>query len=250
MQYLGERFQMERFMPLACIFYLAYLLCVNFSPAMPLYFIMILLLILSFRLMDDLFDLQLDRENFPGRTLARTDNPRLFIMLLIILDLLLVSVLVWEKEFLSLVFLLTTIFFLCLWYAKLRYIFTSKLLHAMVVLLKYPVILYIVAPGLGRPEIPVLIYLTFVIFETADDPHLKTSIMAKGIRTLGLFVYLAIFFLLLALPSKSMASWLVLFLASGLQLLAFSRKNSTLVYIPFINTLLLFAFLSARYYLQ
>jgi len=248
--YLSERFQVWRFGPLAFILYLGYLLCVDFNPVKPSYLIVLVLLILSFRLLDDLFDLQFDRVDYPERTLSKTKDPRPFIIFLAVLYLLLAAFLILEKTYVSLSILLATMLFLCAWYIKFRYFFNSRMVHSLVILIKYPLFLYILAPGLARIEIPVLLYLTFLLFEIQDDPELRLNAAAGGIQTISLLVYLSLLFLLLSLPSKSVASWLVLFVSFILQLSVLTKKNGSTACYTFFNIFLLFGFLSARYFLE
>jgi hypothetical protein len=248
--YLAERFQVGRFVPLALILYLGYLLCIDFLSVRPQDFFILLLLILSFRLMDDLFDLRFDRIVHPIRVLSKEKDIKIFIIFLVILYLMLSIFFIWEKKFISFYLILVAILFFSFWYAKLRYFFNSKLLHALVILTKYPFFLYILEPVLPISGIPILIYLTFLLFEIQDDPELKVDITAKRIQTAGSFVYLTYLFFLLNLPSKSIGSWSVLLLSLYLQVAILAQKDARTPYIPFLNTLLIFVFLSARFFLK
>jgi hypothetical protein len=248
--YLRERFQVHRFIPLALMLYLGCMICTDFRPAKPLNIIVIILLLLSFRLMDDLFDLQSDRKDFPERTLSGTDNPRAFAVFLILLFLLLSVILLLEKNYYSLLLLFTSILVLYAWYAKLRYFFNSRMLHTLFIHAKYPMFIYMLAPGLTRPEIPGLVYLTFLLFEMQDDPKLLMSTAQKEIRATGLLVYLALLLILLELPSESISNWAVILISIGLQSLCLFGRSPGVAYFPFINTLGIFIFLSARRLLQ
>lgn len=249
-QYLSERFQMGRFVPLTFILYLGCLLSFNFAQVSPQNFIIILLMLLSFRLMDDLFDLQSDRDNFPDRVLSRMKDTNVFVFFLFVLYSLLAAIFILNKNLLSLFILLSTIIFLGFWYIKLRHLFNTSLLHTFVILLKYPLILYIIVPELTRIEIPALIYLTFLVFEIQDDYELKSNITAKGIQTACIFGYMVLLLFVLVFPSNSIGSWIVLIISLGLQTGLWVIKDNRTAYIPFINTFLLFAFLSARYLIK
>lgn len=248
--YLRERFQVYRFVPVVFMLYLGCVISTDFRPAKPLNIIVILLLLLSFRLMDDLFDLQSDRKDFPERILSGTDNVKAFAVFLILLFLLLSVFLLLEKYYYSLLLLFTLILVLYAWYAKLRYFFNSRMLHTLFIHGKYPMFIYLLAPGLTRPEIPGLVYLTFLLFELQDDPKLRISTVQKETLTTGLLVYLALLFLLLELPSESICNWAVLLISIGLQSLSLFGRSSGVAYVPFINTLGIFIFLSARHLLK
>lgn len=247
--YLRERFQLWRFGPLVLMLFLGHLVNTKGLDIRILDIFTLGLLTLSFRLLDDLFDIADDRRSFPSRVLAQAENVYPFIIFLLILFLSTAILLYLSATPVSIYLLLGTLFCLIGWYQILRHMLHSKFLHSLVILLKYPMFLIVIAPGPPDPAVLTLLYLTFVLFELRDDPNLYQNRFAQRC-TLGLtLVYTALLLLNLVNPTLSTSSWIVFGVSVLLQSVTVLRRNSLTPYMTFVNTTFIFCFLSTRYIL-
>jgi hypothetical protein len=137
-------------------------------------------LVCQFRLWDDLCDLPRDRVHHPGRVLSMAPTLAPFQVLLAVLvgiNLLLLGA--WKPRIALFTFLaLNTVLFL--WYGVLRHLAAGARLNALVVLLKYPVFVYLLAatpeipPGLSLAVAAALVYALLCVYEVWHDPQVRT----------------------------------------------------------------------------
>jgi hypothetical protein len=134
--------------------------------------------IFQFRLWDDLHDRERDRKIHPHRVLVRTQSPAQFQC---------VAGLVSIGNFVATGLLLSwTIAFTLL--APLNLILMAlyctggigRLIHAQIILIKYPVIVLMLSGGIAGFSVKtglviLLIYFTFAVYELLHDPSLRTG---------------------------------------------------------------------------
>ena len=157
-----------------------------------------ILLIAQFRLLDDLADLEHDRRHHPERVLCRVQTTKAFIYALVVLGLGICALLLLGANALKLtVYALLLISFVVL-YANLREN-SNRLLRAHVVLIKYPVFLYLCmyAPvDLSWALLAAVLYYALCVWEIIDDAALRRHKGATAmlvIDTLLLVITLILF---------------------------------------------------------
>jgi hypothetical protein len=205
--YLRERFPVARYGPLA-IFLAAAGLAAS-PPAHPwrwaLAAAQALSLVMQFRLWDDIAEHPRDRIVHPGRVLSRASDTRPFLVLAAVLCVLNGLILAWPQQpgikpavYLALCAGLLT------WYRFRPPELRAGLLNTHLVLLKYPLMTWLIGVPVANPE-PVLllcclfsVYLIFVVFDIFDDDglrHLPGAFpgLAAGLALLvGLWVLIAL----------------------------------------------------------
>jgi 4-hydroxybenzoate polyprenyltransferase len=150
-------------------------------------FVLALLLVFELRLWDDVCDRELDRQVHPERVLCRAETVRPFVGLLLFMmgvNFTLVTVL---RPWSSVVVLLALHLLLAAWYAARKQLFfLGRIANYHVVLLKYPVIVGILAarPTTDWASPPLLfsmavVYLGLCIFEVAHDAALRRLPVAR-----------------------------------------------------------------------
>lgn len=143
--------------------------------------VVVMLLVMQFRLWDDLEDLERDRREHPQRVLANSTSLVPFGLHLAALTsvaaIALLAVRSWP-QWLAAVILDAVLWS---WYRAVHGRKRSPLVHALVILLKYPVIVFLVTPWdpanwvRWRPWAIVLgLYLILVIYECLDDSRART----------------------------------------------------------------------------
>ena len=157
---------------------------------MPLEFaaayLLALLLVFELRLWDDLFDREIDRQQHPDRVLCRAASVRPFLGLLFVttaINFVLTAVL---RPWWSLVALLALHLFLAIWYHVRDQTLAGRIANYHVVLLKYPVIIWILgARTVTDCASPPLLfslaaaYLGLCVYEVAHDASLRKLRVAR-----------------------------------------------------------------------
>lgn len=205
--YLRERFPLSRFGPLA-----VFLAAAGIAPSPPEQLwrwafaaAQALPLILQFRLWDDISDREHDRAARPGRVISRAGDMRPFLVLAAFLFVLNGLLLAWPLPHgIRPPAYLMLCAGLLAWYRFRPPALRAGLLNTHLVLLKYPVIAWLISLPVAEPD-PVLIlcclfsvYLIFVVFDIFDDDglrHLPGSLpsLAAGVGLLvGVWVPIAL----------------------------------------------------------
>ena len=179
-RYLGTRLPMRELVPLAVFLGAAGLGAT--APAQVSSSIMAVILamtlILQFRIWDDIADRDQDRVNHPGRVISIAKNINPVITFSGILFSINGLVLVWlhSSALKPMVYLALCIFILA-WYRFRPVRFATSLLNSYLVLLKYPVIVWLIVATTTAPDrilyCLLSVYLIFLIFEVLDDRELQ-----------------------------------------------------------------------------
>jgi len=146
-----------------------------------------LLLLFQFRLWDDLADRDQDALEHPDRVLPASDSVAAYRWLASVTAALNIVIAVTSATPLHVAVLIALNLSFLAWYGRLRKYLESPLLHAHVVLLKYPAFVFIlngiIAAGSAQyPVYPMLVtYLAFCIYEILHDPALRRSPRAFGV---------------------------------------------------------------------
>ena len=139
-----------------------------------------LLLVFELRLWDDLCDREIDQQEHPERVLCRAASVRSFLGLLFVtiaINFVLAALL---RPWWSLVALVAIHLLLAIWYRFREQILPERIANYHVVLLKYPVIVWILGArtAVDRASLPLLYslaaaYLGLCIYEVAHDASLR-----------------------------------------------------------------------------
>jgi len=183
--YFGTRFPLLRFVPLA-----AFLVVSAYSISDPMHtihivngifaFVMAFLLILQFRLWDDIADRSSDQLTHPTRVLCQTQVLWPFYLIAIFLFVTNIILLVWHNDvlFRPLVFLALS-FGLFAWYYFRSESTSGGLTNSQIVLIKYSVIVWLLSHSNANIDMILLVsvllsvHLIFSIFEILDDQKLR-----------------------------------------------------------------------------
>ena len=226
--YLYTRFPATRFIPLAIFLAAAGLASASSSHLFPwvLAVALALTLILQFRLWDDIADRDHDQRIHPERVLCHTQNLKPFLTATGILFVFNGLVLFWlhDSSFKPIGYLVLCVYLLA-WY-RLRPITTPvSLLNSHLVMLKYPVIAWLVGTSAADSDMVLLlpclfsVYLIFLIFEILDDtslgrlPGAIVSLMASFSFLICVWVFIA-FWSRPHTNSASMAIWPIIILST------------------------------------
>lgn len=192
--YLRERYQSKRFVPLAFLVAGAGILASRGLANMTLASVaraglrgitLAYLLILVFRIWDDLEDRERDAVLHPGRITARVAATGPLIAVLSGASALAaVLVLAGPQPIMRMMALAALTLVISVWYGARGAINSAPVANALVVLAKYPVIAAVVAPAAlwAEPDVtraaPFLLalYLFLCIHEALDDPILRRSL--------------------------------------------------------------------------
>jgi hypothetical protein len=140
-----------------------------------------LVLVFAFRIWDDIEDRKYDAAQHPDRVLASSDRIAPFIVFAVTLAAagMIPAVLI-ARLAEQLAVINVTIIVLIAWYHR-RANDGPSLANAHVVLLKYPLIAFALAPIRPRMPAVVALYLALTAFEVFDDPALRASVRARRI---------------------------------------------------------------------
>ena len=188
--YLGTRFQVHLYLPCA-----AFLAIAGLSggqtlspPGMAWTGMLALMLLLQFRVMDDLGDIRHDRLAHPERVMAKAASLAPFYLMLcgsFAANLVLVTMQQGPERRLGVFLLLNAV--AILWYSCFRRALTGKILGYHIVLGKYPVFVYLLS-GNGYRTWPLIlaicfVYIIFSIYEGLHDRSLHSVPgIAKTVR--------------------------------------------------------------------
>lgn len=204
--YLGTRFQLMRFLPLAAFLVLAG--SSQASPSQPLAWLSALLqavfLVLLFRIWDDIADLDEDRRYRPGRILGTTRHLNAFLVLSGLLVAINGVLLLWrEASYVKPAAFVVLCIGLLGWY-RLRPTDSSPgLTNSFLLMLKYPAIAWLAGAPVPVPDRPLLlfclasVYLILVAFEILDDDRLarlqsaRISLVVTVVLLLGVWIFIA-----------------------------------------------------------
>ena len=147
-----------------------------------------LVLVFAFRIWDDIEDRGYDAARHPDRVLASSNRVAPFVVFAVALAAagMIPAVLI-ARLAEQLAIINVAILVLIAWYHR-RANDGPSLANAHVVLLKYPLIAFALAPV--RPRMPAIValYLTLCAFEVFDDTALRASTRARRIATAEAFV--------------------------------------------------------------
>jgi hypothetical protein len=135
-------------------------------------------LVFQFRLWDDLADRDRDRRNHPERVLAKVGSSRGFVFLLVVVFAVNLGLLALRTGPSRIITYLLLNAAALIWYLGLRSLVADATTRAHVLLLKYPVIVYLLAGWFSRGSggylalSMALVYLCFCIYELLHDPEL------------------------------------------------------------------------------
>lgn len=155
-----------------------------------------LLLILAFRVWDDLEDRRRDARKHPNRVMVTDERTKPFVTLALVLGLAGVTMIVLGGNGLVRVaFVAIAVVILAAWY-RLRSDNGGAVLSGHVVLIKYPAIALALAPTLPMSgaqlwravAIVVAVYLSICVYESFDDPGLRASRVARRVAVAELIV--------------------------------------------------------------
>lgn len=186
-RYLGTRIPVRLYLPCAAFLAIAgHSGGQSLSPAgMARNCLTALMLLLQFRVMDDLADIRRDRLVHPERVMAEAASLTPFYLMLcgsMAANLVLVAMQPGPEHRLGAFLLLNAV--AVLWYSRLRFALTGKVLGYHVVLAKYPVFVYLLS-GNGHRIWPLLlaasfVYICFSIHEALHDRSLDS---VRGVAT-------------------------------------------------------------------
>lgn len=187
-----SRFPLSLYLPLAVLLVVAALVGAEGEHAARVLWRLglALLLLLAFRLWDDLADRERDRRTHPERVLARVPSTGVFwLMLVVLLVVAMVMVATRHDLFVSwwlpLALMVAAVFYYngyCQWWRGRRSLWPTALLP----LIKYPCFVFVLqAPGPStwpRVLAPLLVYATATIFEVLHDEQLRRTYAAHWVR--------------------------------------------------------------------
>ena len=217
-QYLCNRFPVMQFVPLA-----VFIAAAGLAPAPPgllsewaVAAALALILVLQFRLWDDIADRERDRISHPERILCQTRDIKPFLIAALSLSVLSGLLLAWyhgqNARSAAYLLLCATLF---AWY-RLRPAPTAPgLLNSMLILLKYPGIAWLVSTPGAAPGTPLLIsclfsvYLIFIIFEILDDHSLRqlAGAISSLLASFGLLLCVWVFIAFWTRPHAGQLPW-------------------------------------------
>jgi hypothetical protein len=179
--YVRERFPAWLALPLPLLLVFAALREKSVLPAeFAGAFVMAALLIFELRLWDDLFDLELDRTLHPERVLCRSPSLRPFRGLLFVLMAINFTLVALLRAWWGTALFLTLHVLLAAWYGFRNLVSLGPLANYHVVLLKYPLIVFILgatmATDISAPPLllsAALVYLAMCIYEVMHDARLR-----------------------------------------------------------------------------
>ncbi|MEP6733394.1 MAG: hypothetical protein ABJE10_22310 [bacterium] len=198
-EYLRERYGARRFVPLALILAGVGLLAspdlaretlASNSRTVLRGSVVAYLLVLVFRIWDDLEDRERDTQLHPGRVTGRiaTVTP-LILLLAVVATLATAVVLTGPQPIMRMMALALLTAIISVWYGARNALTSAPAANALVVLVKYPVLASVTAPaalwdhGDGRAiRILLALYLALCIHEALDDPVLRRS-LGRGSST-------------------------------------------------------------------
>ncbi len=194
-RYIQERFPVRVFLPLALFLSVAGLSGGRSVEGIgfTMTFCLASLLVFQFRLGDDLADRRRDWLEHPERVLpsARSTTPFHLLLILAMTGNLVLIGLQDGPQYPLFVFLILN-GGLLLWYRWLRHFLSRPAVHYHVVLIKYPVFVYLLSGpssqerGLLLP-VSVLVYFTFCVFEALHDTKFyRPRLLALEMSALGL----------------------------------------------------------------
>lgn len=196
--YLQTRFPLARFLPCAVVLVLASIASIpTTSPGGVLLSLgLALTLVLQFRLVDDLADLSRDRAAHPHRVLVGSPSRAPFWSLAAALFFVNSGVLaVAAAPADGLLPFLALCAGLSVWYLWLRRQFPGRVLGYHVILVKYPLFVYLLSRVTGQDAahpLPMgLVYLLFLLYEVAHDPSLRAEAAARRAAAAALVLFLA-----------------------------------------------------------
>ena len=147
-----------------------------------------LVLVLSFRVWDDIEDRAYDATQHPDRVLASSTRIAPFVILAVALAAAGMIPAVLSARFAEEIAIINIpIIVLLAWYHR-RASNGPSLANAHVVLLKYPLIAFALAPLRPRTPAIVALYLALCAFEVFDDPVLRASTRARKLAVAEAFV--------------------------------------------------------------
>lgn len=218
-RYLYSRFPATQFVPLA-----VFVATAGLAPAPPeplarwiMAVMLSFMLILQFRLWDDIADRERDRLKQPERVLCRTSDIKPFLIAATILPLINGILLAWYQGHINWIpaYLLLCASLLA-WYRLRPSSASPGLLNSALVLLKYPFIAWLVSTAAEDPVMPLIfsclfsVYLIFIIFEILDDPALgqQHGAISGLLTSLGLLLCIWVFIPIWTRPSAGYVYWL------------------------------------------
>ncbi len=152
------------------------------------------------RLWDDLVDLPQDRIHHPQRLLVKVQSTTPFVAATVLVFLANLAWL-WTRTWPPHAWLLYLglVLILAAWYGGLRHRLRSPVLHYHVILLKYPALVYLLAPPTNIPWRGMLCaYLAACVYEVAHDRQLQLQNRARTVATVeALTLSLCLFTLLM-----------------------------------------------------
>ena len=180
LRWFHERFKLRVFAPLAATL----ALCGQFG-SLPsgidglLLFLVALLMLVQFRIMDEVADLPADTIAHPDRVLSRAGNYSPLIVVAVFSALVNCAALAVLHGRINVIALAITTLLAILWYKHFRAFVRHPLLRAYVLLLKYPVFVILLGEWptetatLPRCGIAAIVYLAICLHEAINDPMLR-----------------------------------------------------------------------------
>ncbi len=227
----ASRLPLTRFVPLAVL--LAWAATASTSAAAMPFLVRCALafsLLAQFRLWDDLVDRHPDRAAHPQRVLARATDARPFVLCAVVLGAANVTCITWLSGLAAGFTLLVLDAAAALWYGLHH---SRALLHAHVVMLKYPAVVLLLAstwpPARAELLAAVLVYVAMCLFELLDVTPAERPLPRLALLHALLLATAA------GALSSALASAAVLILAAAV--VALRRHacgiQSRLAYVPF-----------------
>ena len=175
------------------------------------------MLILQFRLWDDIADRERDRLKHPDRILCQVSDIKPFLVMASVFPLINGLLLAWYHDHIARIpaYLLLCALLLA-WYRLRPSSASPGLLNSALVLLKYPFIAWLVSTTAEDPAMPLIfsclisVYLIFIIFEILDDPTLgqQHGAISGLLTSLGLLLCIWVFIPIWSRPSAGYFYWL------------------------------------------
>lgn len=199
-RYLSTRFKPARMLPLVLLLLAAS--CVGSQPtnliAASVDMLLAALLVLQFRLWDDLSDVPFDRQHHPERVLVQAHSLLPYSSLLLLVGVANAIIAIWTRPANVAITLMNLHVGLLIWYELIRHN-NWRVANFHLVLLKYPVFVFILASRTDSALHPALlasmgcVFFLLCVVEVLHDSHLRahrTATTIAGVESVALVVLL------------------------------------------------------------
>ena len=198
------------------------------------YFVSLFLMAMQFRLLEDLFDFDINQERFPDRVMSQLSDTKSFWVFYYVLFLFNIMIVYMVKPGDN-AYLLFAVFCVLAksWRKIVRPIVRSDALVSFVKMLKYPVFVLILMPSYMRDFTSVklwvlvlLVYFAFLIYDFTSTEYVKNKLIANGLHVLfgGILIW-SLFFQQVYNKTEIMVFAIIMSLVYLAYFIDFNRKG-------------------------